>query len=303
MGRHREAVMLARGMASIADEAGELAEQARSRTGLSLYMLPDNPRGMVDVAHEAVELARKAGIRGLEITNMLNITETSLYIGLWDEALAMIEELHQRELGRRQAEWLAGLEAVFAALGGDSTRASELLALGSDMGDTSLGSLTTRLTTVAFVALANGKLDDALREANRAEELDPMGINCAAALGIAARAALWMGNLDELRGVVTAMHRVRGRAMAAERRTAEAGIAALEGRVGESADIYVDAIERWRSVESVLDLALCELDLALVLGKEHEEATTAKEALDIFEQIGARVFVQRLSEIIDTATD
>jgi class 3 adenylate cyclase/tetratricopeptide (TPR) repeat protein len=303
MGRHREAVMLARGMASIADEAGELAEQARSRTGLSLYMLPDNPRGMVDVAHEAVELARKAGIRGLEITNMLNITETSLYIGLWDEALAMIEELHQRELGRRQAEWLAGLEAVFAALGGDSTRASELLALGSDMGDTSLGSLTTRLTTVAFVALANGKLDDALREANRAVELDPMGINCAAALGIAARAALWMGNLDELRGVVTAMHRVRGRAMAAERRTAEAGIAALEGRVGESADIYVDAIERWRSVESVLDLALCELDLALVLGKEHEEATTAKEALDIFEQIGARVFVQRLSEIIDTATD
>jgi hypothetical protein len=156
---------------------------------------------------------------------------------------------------------------------------------------------------VAFVALANGKLDDALREANRAVELDPMGINCAAALGIAARAALWMGNLDELRGVVTAMHRVRGRAMAAERRTAEAGIAALEGRVGESADIYVDAIERWRSVESVLDLALCELDLALVLGKEHEEATTAKEALDIFEQIGARVFVQRLSEIIDTATD
>lgn len=303
MGRHREAVMLARGMASIADDAGELIEQSRARTGLSLYMLPDNPRGMVDVANDAVELARRAGSRGLEITNMLNITETSLYLGLWDEAFAMIEQLHQRELPQWHREWLAGLEAVFAALGGDSARAGELLASGSDSGDSSLGSLTTRLTTVAFVALANGKLDDALRAANQAVELDPMGINCASALGIAARASLWTGNLDELRGVFVAMHRIRGRAMAAQRRTAEAGIAALEGRIAESAEIYQDAIERWRAVESVLDLALCELDLALVLGKDHEEATAAKEALDIFVQIGARVFVERLSEIIDTSTD
>jgi tetratricopeptide (TPR) repeat protein len=303
MGRHREAVMLARGMASIADDAGELIEQSRARTGLSLYMLPDNPRGMVDVANDAVELARRAGSRGLEITNMLNITETSLYLGLWDEAFAMIEQLHQRELPQWHREWLAGLEAVFAALGGDSARAGELLASGSDSGDSSLGSLTTRLTTVAFVALANGKLDDALRAANQAVELDPMGINCASALGIAARASLWTGNLDELRGVFVAMHRIRGRAMAAQRRTAEAGIAALEGRIAESAEFYQDAIERWRAVESVLDLALCELDLALVLGKDHEEATAAKEALDIFVQIGARVFVERLSEIIDTSTD
>ncbi|HUZ39930.1 MAG TPA: adenylate/guanylate cyclase domain-containing protein [Acidimicrobiales bacterium] len=303
MGRHREAVMLARGMASIADDAGELFEQARARTGLSLYMLPDNPRGMVEVANEAVELARRAGTRGLEITNMLNITETSLYLGLWDEGFAMVEELHRRELPQWHREWLAGLEAVFAALGGDTARADELLAIGSESGDRSLASLTTRLTMVAFVALAKGELDDALREANRAVDLDPMGINCAAALGIAARAALWMGNLDELRGVFAAMHKIRGRAMAAQRRTAEAGIAALEGRFAESADIYLDAIEQWRAVESVLDLALCELDLTLVLGKDHEEATAAKEARDIFVQIGAHVFVQRLAEITDLATD
>lgn len=303
MGRHREAVMLARGMANIADEAGELFEQARARTGLSLYMLPDNPRGMVDVANEAVELARRAGARGLEITNMLNIVETSLYVGLWDEAVAVAKELHQRELAKWHSEWLAGLEAVFAALGGDAARAAELLAMGSESGDRSLGSLTTRLTTVAFVALAEGKLEDALREANRAVELDPMGINCAAALGIAARAALWMSNLEELRKVHVAMQRVRGRAMAAQRRTAEAGIAALEGRITESAEIYLDAIERWHSVESVLDLALCELDLAIVLGKDHEVATVAKEARDIFVQIGALVFVQRLAEIIEPARD
>jgi class 3 adenylate cyclase/tetratricopeptide (TPR) repeat protein len=299
LGRHREAVMLARGMASIADAAGELYEQTRARTGLSLYMLPDNPRGMVDVANEAVELARRAGTRGIEITNMLNITETSLYVGLWDESRIMAEELHQRELSQWNREWLAGLEAVLAAMGGDFKRAEELLALGSETGDASLASRTTRLTTLAFVALANGDLEAALRDANRAVQLDPMGINSAAALGIAARAALWMGNLEELRSVFAAMQRIRGRAMAAQRRTAEAGIAALEGRIDEAAELYLDAIERWRLVESVLDTALCELDLVLVLGRDHAEATVAKEARDIFEQIGAQVLVQRLAEVTD----
>ena len=303
MGRHREAVMLARGMASIADDAGQLQEQARARTALSLYMLPDNPRAMVDIANQAVDLARRAGTRGLEITNMLNITETSLYLGLWDEAFAMVEELHQRELAQWNSEWLAGLEAVFAAIGGDAARAEELLAMGSESADKSLGLLTTRRTTVAFVALANGNLPDALREANRAVELDPMGINCSAALGIAARAALWMGDLGELRAVFEAMHRIRGRAMGAHRRTAEAGIAALDGKFIEAAEIYRDAIERWHSVEMVLDLALCELDLAIVLGKDHDDATTAKEARDIFTQIGAHVFLQRLAEITDSAPE
>ncbi|MGC2168029.1 MAG: adenylate/guanylate cyclase domain-containing protein [Acidimicrobiales bacterium] len=303
MGRHREAVILARGMANIADEAGELFEQARARTSLSLYMLPDDPRGMVDVAYEAVELARRGGARGIEMTNMLNIVETSLYLGLWDEAFVVIEELHQRELAEWHRDWLSWLEAVFAALAGDSVRADEQLALGSESSDGRLGWITTILTASAFVALANGRLDDALREANRAVELDPMGINCSAALGIAARAALWMGDLDELRRLLAAMQRIRGRAMMAQRRTTQAGLAALERRIPESVELYLDAIERWRSVRSVLDLALCELDLAIVLGTDHEAVTAAKEARDIFEQIGAHVFVERLAAIMDGATD
>jgi class 3 adenylate cyclase/tetratricopeptide (TPR) repeat protein len=98
LGRHREAVMLAKGMAGIADEAGALAAQARARTGLSLYMLPDVPRAMVSVALEAVEFSRRAGHRGLEVTNLLNIAETSIYLGLWHEARVAMSELHQREI-------------------------------------------------------------------------------------------------------------------------------------------------------------------------------------------------------------
>jgi class 3 adenylate cyclase/tetratricopeptide (TPR) repeat protein len=293
-GRHREAAMLARGMAVIADEAGALFEQARARTGLSLYMLPDDPRATVEIAHEAVEIARRAGQRGTEVTNLLNIAESSVYLGLWDATREAIGELRQRELVPWHTEWLNGLEAILAAMGGDAERSASLLETGDAPRDQQLGSRTTRLTTVALTALATGNLHEAYESAHEAIELDPMGINSAQAMGIAARAALWAGNLDGLKETLAAMQRIRGRTVVAHRITSEAGIAALEGRVDESAELYRDAFERWRSIQSTLDLALAELDLVLTLGADDTDATVAKEARDIFVQLGATAMIDRL---------
>jgi class 3 adenylate cyclase/tetratricopeptide (TPR) repeat protein len=308
LGRHREAVMLGRGMAAIADEAGALFEQARSRTGLSLFMLPDDPRAMLVTAGEAVDLARRGGRRGVEITNLLNIAETSLYLGLWDETRTAIAELKQRDIVAWHKDWMFGLEAVLAAMSGDATHAEELLAFGNQEMEqegqpvrAQLSSETTRLSSVALTALATNDLISAYRHASRAIELDPMGINSTAALGIAARAALWLGQIDDLRDLLGSMRRLRGRASAAMRRTTEAGLAALEGRVDESADLYRDAFDQWRNVDSVLDLALSELDLVLVLGANHPSATVAKEARDIFVQIGATTMLDRLDKVIDAA--
>jgi hypothetical protein len=295
-------------MAAIADEAGALFEQARSRTGLSLFMLPDDPRAMLVTAGEAVDLARRGGRRGVEITNLLNIAETSLYLGLWDETRTAIAELKQRDIVAWHKDWMFGLEAVLAAMSGDATHAEELLAFGNQEMEqegqpvrAQLSSETTRLSSVALTALATNDLISAYRHASRAIELDPMGINSTAALGIAARAALWLGQIDDLRDLLGSMRRLRGRASAAMRRTTEAGLAALEGRVDESADLYRDAFDQWRNVDSVLDLALSELDLVLVLGANHPSATVAKEARDIFVQIGATTMLDRLDKVIDAA--
>ena len=46
-----------------------------------------------------------------------------------------------------------------------------------------------------------------------------------------------------------------------------------------------------------------ELDLAMVLGTDHEAAAVTKVARDIFEQIGAHVFAQRLAQIMDGPTN
>ena len=303
LGRHREAVMLARGIANIADEAGALYAQAAARTGLSLYMLPDDPRSTVSIALEAVELARKAGRRGIEVVNLLNIAETSIYLGLWQEARVAISELHQREMLDSHESWLLGLEALLAALTGEFAVSAEVLARRKSFGGTEapLADQTTRLTTSAFTALAAGDLEIARRESKRAVEIDPVGINSAAALAINVHAALWQRDVASVRDALSSMERIRGRATGAQRRTAEAGIAALEGRIDEAAEIYRDAIEKWRVLESALDLALCELDLVLLLGADHPDATVAKEARDILTEIGARPFLQRLDEATQSA--
>jgi hypothetical protein len=86
--------------------------------------------------------------------------------------------------------------------------------------------------------------------------------------------------------------------MAAARLTAEAGSAALEGRVDEAAGSYREAIDAWRALKCTLDLALCELDLVLLLGSNCPETTAAKEAMDIFADLGAKPFLERLNRAL-----
>jgi class 3 adenylate cyclase/tetratricopeptide (TPR) repeat protein len=297
MGRHREAVMLARGMAEIADEVGALNEQSRARTGLSLYVLPDDPASMVAIALEAAEIAVRGGNRPLEVTNLLNIAETSIYVGLWDEATRAIAELRQRQIGVWHQGWLKGLDRLLASLRGDFARAEDLDS-GTDefSSDISLAGSTTRMTFMAYSALAKGDLEIAQRGSAEALALDPMGINASNALSILIHAALWRRDLDQVREALASTQFNRGRALVATRRTAEAGVAALEGRLDAAAEIYREAIEKWRVLDCLLDLALCELDLVLLLGPSHPDATVAKEARDIFTQLGALPFLERLNE-------
>lgn len=304
LGRHREAVMLARGMAAIADEAGDLLGAARSRTGLSLYMLPDDPLSTVKIAAEAVELARRAGQRSLEITNLLNIAETSLYMGLWDETRKAFDELHQSVLVPWHIQWMRGLEAIVAAMSGDVERTQTLLSEGEEafraLGgeeDTMLAGLTTKLTTLGFTALAQGDFAAAFRDTYRAIELDPVGINSGSAMVIAARAALWLRDVDKLRMVHEATLRLRGRFIAVERRTCEAGIAGLAGRLDDAAEIYRDAIEQWRTLDIALEIGQCELDVVMLLGAQNVDSFMAKEAREIFERLGATVLVERLNQL------
>ncbi len=296
LGRHREAVMLARGMATLADAAGALREQATARLGLSLYVLDDDPRESLSAGAEAAELARRAGHRGLEVMNLLNAAETSLFVGEWSDTRAAIAELGQRELPARQRSFLDCVRAMLAALTGDPAEAAAHLAQHADrIGAASVAARTTYLEAQSLVNLAAGDLESARREAAEAVSADPSGINTPTALAIQARAALWLRDVGLARESLSGMEGFRGRWMAAERLTVEAGLAALEGRADESAAGYRTSVEAWRALDCTLDLALCELDLVLLLGSDHPDARVAKEARDIFTDLGAQPFLELLN--------
>jgi hypothetical protein len=73
-----------------------------------------------------------------------------------------------------------------------------------------------------------------------------------------------------------------------------AALAALEGRVDEAGELYAVAIDAWRALNCTLDVAITELELVHLLGSEHPDAVSAKEARDIFTQIDAVPFLARL---------
>jgi hypothetical protein len=147
----------------------------------------------------------------------------------------------------------------------------------------------------SIVALAEGDIERAHHDAAEAVATDPLGINSSYALAIQARTSLWLHDASGAHDALAAMRGFRGRWMAAERLTVEAGLAALDGRSEIAASGYRNCIEAWRGLDCTLDLALCELDLVLLLGPDHPDATAAKEARDIFIQMGATPFLQRLN--------
>ncbi len=287
LGRHREAVVLARGQVALADAAGSRLEQASGELFLSIFLQPDDVREALSAAIEAAELARRAGHRGLEITNLLNGAELSILLGEWAHTRVAFIELGQRELAGHQRSWLEWLVAMLAALTGDPSEASARLEQYADLAATTefLSSRTTYLRARAFVSLAAGDLEAANREAADAVSADPLGFNSPHALAVQARAALWLHDAERAQQALSAMKGFRGRWMAAERLTVEAGLAALEDRTDAAAKAYREAIEGWRSLDCTLDLALCELDLVSLLGADHPDATAAKEARDIFTQL------------------
>ena len=295
IGRHREAVMLARGRMALAATAGSLVEHALATMYVSLFVGDEDPHEANRLQLEAAELARRAGARSLETVNLLNAAEGATNLGRWDDARAALSALRQRDLPSPRQTQLELCEAVLAALSGDTALAFERLE--STTGADESEDVTARANNYrarATVYLAAEDLEAAHRNASAALAAEPSGINSAAALAIQQRAALWLGDLGRARDSLADMQAFRGRWMSAVRLTAEAGVAALEGRNDEAATAYARALDAWRAIDSPLDLALCALDRAALRGPIPAPVREDDEAREIFATIAATPFLERL---------
>ncbi len=303
LGRHREALMLARGRMALAHEAGSLLEQASATLYVSVFALDEDPHEAIRIQLEAAELARRAGARGQETISLLNAAEGAIGLGHWEEARAALAALRQRDMPSPRQVQLALCEAILAALSGDAAFAFEQLEATAETAQSeNLVARSNFFLMRATVELASGNLENAYQSAAAALTAELSGINSPGALVIQMRAALWLGDPARAREALTGMQGFRGRWMAAARLTAEAGLAALDGKHDDSAAAYARALDAWRALDSPLDLGLCALDRAVLRAPHVEPGTEDDEAREIFTKLGALPLLARLDRASSAAS-
>jgi class 3 adenylate cyclase/tetratricopeptide (TPR) repeat protein len=299
LGRHREAAVLARGAVALAAASGSLFAEAASTVLVSVIVPADDPREALTAALTGADLARRAGHRGGEILHLINAAEFAIWLGEWTQAATILADLTDRQLTPFQRGFRTACEAMLTGLTGDS--AAGIATLDEMVGGSIeyVAARTTYLRARALLHLAAGDLPAALADARAAVAEDPAGINALEALVIEIRAALWSGDPASARAALTGMAGFHGRWLTACRLTAEAGLAAVEGRSDDAETGYRRAIDEWRLLDDPLHLALCALDQLLLLGRLPEDVL--ETARDIFTRIDAEPFLRRLTEA-STAT-
>ncbi len=298
LGRHRESLMLHRGLVGLAESAGLIREQSRTLMALGLCTMADDPVTSARNVLDAAEQARRAGVRPLQQTNLLNYAELCVLNGSWDEARRALAELGP--LVESNAQWAAMLQAMLAASTGDHAGAAEWMR-SQEHDDTRefIQAAATTYQCSAFVALAAGDLATAMHDADRAIQIDPLGINVHVAISVLGRAALWSRDVEGARRALEAGRRVRGRWSSATLDDVQAGIDALEGRVEEAANGFGGAVAAFGELDCHLAAALVTLDRLVLLGPAQDAAVA--EAERTFTRLGALPYLERLRQVQATA--
>lgn len=252
----------------------------------------DDPKEMVNLSLRCSELARKGGRRSLEVISLLNTTEQAVYVGEWATADRILEGLEGRQLRDSEQAFRSCCQAILLALRSDPRQAwRHLEELAPHMGGMIYQS--GRLTYIkarAMVALAQGELELAQKEA--------AGLNSLHALSIQARAALWMRDRELTQQVQQKLGSFRGRWAQACTLTVSAGLLALGQDQELALAAYQSAIAVWRELELPLDLGLCYLDrISLLGGTVPGSGEAALEARAIFTEIGSVTLLEKLDQV------
>ena len=171
--------------------------------------------------------------------------------------------------------------AVLAAAGGadpEPDLAAAAALLPTMEGDTQYASYVR--WGRAWQAFGTGRLADARREAEAAVAATAYFLPIA--LPLAARAALWEGDVDAAREIVGRLDAsvVRGLAIGFDRITLRAGLAACEGRRADAVAGYREALRGWRQLGCAFDEAMAALDMAILLAPTDREMAEAPAAIE-----------------------
>jgi len=296
--RPREGIILLRGAHELA-VANDLEEVHRStRTILTFREQFVDPAAGLAMAREGLEIASRLGSVAYGFLMVGNAVSCAIRVGEWAWALSLLDEWLTNEITGEFYLELYADRAVLAALrgadpSGDLAEAERLLPGMTDPQYTSYCHWAR-----AWAAFGAGRLADAQREALAAGRTTNYFVPIT--MPLAARAALWSGDVVEAKAIVaeTELSPIRGDAVALDLVTLRAGIAALEGRRAEAIAAYRDALRGWRALGLAFDEAMAVVDMTLLLAPTEREMAEAPAAVESARQtltrLGAWPFLARL---------
>ncbi|MFI5260059.1 MAG: hypothetical protein ACHQ01_10710, partial [Candidatus Limnocylindrales bacterium] len=295
IGRPRESQALIRAALDIASANGLAEIEGRARTVLTFILVGHDPRTGLAEARAGLDSARRLGSRLYAVGMIGNGADCAFRTGDWDWAIETLREWLAGDIEpNNQIELASDLARFLACRGEDAaTLLKGIEPLLAAVSDQQYGAY--RWLSMAWGALASGRLDAARDDARRASETST--IFAATAHPLAARAAIWAGDLGGAEAALGDLDRSlgHGRAIDSDRLTIRAGIAALQERTQEAAGLYREALRRWRDAGLVWDEALCAIDMTIVLDALDPDLLAAVDtAREVLARLGARPFLERL---------
>jgi class 3 adenylate cyclase/tetratricopeptide (TPR) repeat protein len=296
VGRRREAAMLRRGILAVATDEGDLRSMAQVTT--SLAIVADEVGESMELSLEAAAIARRGGYGGTEMTAMANALEAAVECGAWGSADEVLADLGGRsDLPPGVADYVALGAALLAAYRGDRAVAvasmDGLSEETTESGDPTIRAWLHRALSV--LALMRDDVSDAYTEAMVAIDADPAGPNRAFAVWSAGRAALWLGDAAKALAPLERTEASEGRWEIATRRAIAAGIAVLEGRTSEAAEVYETVLAGRLAQGDRFTHALMTIDAVAVLPAELVPEGAVETARAYLEELGAAPLLARLT--------
>jgi class 3 adenylate cyclase/tetratricopeptide (TPR) repeat protein len=290
LGRLREGLILNQGTYELAETHGISRIAVRALISLGAVQATTDPRAGLVTGRLGLPLARRLGLRTAERYLLCNAVEAAIRVGEWQWALDGLETMLPELTDAADRGDVVNELASILGLRGQPT--ADLIAERPQHFDDPQARSGFGLTD-ARVALGEGRLQAAYEAAMAAADMQTeYGY---AAVSVAGHAAAWLLDAERARVVRTHMAGWYAPALEVDGLTLDAGIAALEGRRDAAVAGYDDALARWRGLGADLDLALCALDMATLLGPDAAGVSSAaEEARAILERIGARPLLLRL---------
>ncbi len=304
--RPNEALILLRGVHTVAVANDFWRVHQNTRTQLTFFEQFADPVAGLAMAREGLEIAARRGSLQYGFFMVGNGVSCAIRTGDWRWARALTDEWLGKEITSSVFLEIFVDRSVLKSLCGEdaSDDIASAARLAPDVADPQFASYVAWAR--AWQAMAAGDWAGACRHGLAAADTTnfflPIGIP------LAARAALWAGELEQARELVDRLADAvwAGQAIDLDRATLRASVAALEGRRADAIAGYREALRGWRQLGLAFDEAMAVVDLATLLAPTEREMAEAPAlvtaARATLERLGAAPFLARLDAVEADAT-